>query len=489
MSSSVALARWSWRLTRREWRQHLLVTALVAAAVMLVTLGALAINNITREDPDYGSATHLVKVATDGRSLDSATSATLESFGPVAVTAWRTPQTVAGESGSVELSDMGLKSTLGGTNLTLIEGKMPDAEGQIAITRRLQISLTVKLNETIDFADMKVQTVVGIIEDPNDLTRRLGILGPGTITDPSYVDVALQMSDVEFSALTTSLGDQLLGSTAIEPGGSRVASFFLIALLCGVAMVELGLLCSAGFAVLARRRLRQFGMLSALGASERNLRVTMTLTGVMVGSIGATMGVTAGYAASRALQGRFESGLGWRFRTWGLPVKIVLPLMVLAITTAGLSAWWPSRSVSRLSIVNLLAARRPAGKPATRSALFGVAIALGGAALFNWGVATRTVLAAFVGLFVSLGGVLLLAPTFVRHIGRLSAHLPLSGRIAGRDLARHQTRSASALAAIVLALGIPLGFVLSSSSAEARLSNETPNLPANLALFFQYLNR
>lgn len=477
-------------MTQREWRQQVLVTSLIASALTLVTLSALTINNISRADPDYGSANRLVKVATNGQPLDAATVAALLSAGPAGLSSWRLPVVFLGQASSeglIEFSDLGLSSPLGATNLRLITGRMPTEPGEIALTPRLRRTLSSKVGSevTLTGEGEGPLTVVGIVEDPNDLSRRLAVVAPGQVRKPSFVIGALRIDDTQLASLKTKFGDRLLRSAPIEPGGSRVASYFAIALLAGVAMLEVGLLCSAGFAVLARRRLRQFGMLSALGASERGLRVTMTVTGVIVGALGATIGIAAGFLASLALRGRFENWLGWRFASWGLPLAVVAPLLVLAVGTSALAAWWPARSISRLSIVNALAARRPVSQSAKRSATVAMVAAVGGAALLNWGVATVTVLAAFIGLLVALGGVLLLAPTLIRQIGKLSAHLPLSARIAGRDLARHQTRSASALAAIVLALGIPLGIVLSSSSAEAQLRHEPPNLPAHLALLFQ----
>ena len=54
-------------------------------------------------------------------------------------------------------------------------------------------------------------------------------------------------------------------------------------------------------------------------------------------------------------------------------------------------------------------------------------------------------------------GVLFSAPLAIQGLARLAPALPIAGRLALRDLARYQARSGAALAAISLALGVPVG--------------------------------
>lgn len=65
-----AVVRWAWRLFRREWRQQLLVLALLAVAVSATILGAAVATN-TPSSPNaatFGTANHLVTLpGTDPR--------------------------------------------------------------------------------------------------------------------------------------------------------------------------------------------------------------------------------------------------------------------------------------------------------------------------------------------------------------------------------------------------------------------------------------
>jgi putative ABC transport system permease protein len=70
------------------------------------------------------------------------------------------------------------------------------------------------------------------------------------------------------------------------------------------------------------------------------------------------------------------------------------------------------------------------------------------------------------GTLTVLAGVLFLCPVLIRGMGRVATSLPVSGRLALRDLSRHQARSSAALAAVGLALGIPSVIVASVAAGE-----------------------
>jgi putative ABC transport system permease protein len=72
-------------------------------------------------------------------------------------------------------------------------------------------------------------------------------------------------------------------------------------------------------------------------------------------------------------------------------------------------------------------------------------------------------------------GVLLISPLAVRAVGRFGRRSPVAARLALRDLGRHQARSGAALAAISLALGIPIAVVATAAAADNNLG------PGNLS--------
>jgi putative ABC transport system permease protein len=78
-----AVVRWAWRMFRREWRQQILVVALlgvaVAAAIVSITL---VYNTSPVFDGEFGSARGLLRFeGSDPRALEAALVSAEESFG------------------------------------------------------------------------------------------------------------------------------------------------------------------------------------------------------------------------------------------------------------------------------------------------------------------------------------------------------------------------------------------------------------------------
>ena len=85
-----------------------------------------------------------------------------------------------------------------------------------------------------------------------------------------------------------------------------------------------------------------------------------------------------------------------------------------------------------------------------------------------------------VGTLALIAGVLMFSPLAIRAVARGAARAPVAPRLALRDLGRYQARSGAALAAIGLALGIPVAIFASAAAAE---NNQGPgNLAATQLL-------
>src|SRR5262249_33645580 len=139
-----------------------------------------------------------------------------------------------------------------------------------------------------------------------------------------------------------------------------------------------GLLAVAGFTVMGQRRLRALGMLGAMGASHRHIRLVLMANGALIGAVGSAAGVVVGILGWVALGPRFEPMLGHRVDRFNLPWTPVLTAVLLAVATAVIAAWWPARAAARVPVVAALSARPAQPRPAHRFAAFGaVAMILG----------------------------------------------------------------------------------------------------------------
>ena len=95
------------------------------------------------------------------------------------------------------------------------------------------------------------------------------------------------------------------------------ATLILVVEVLGLAFI--GLVSVASFSVLAQRRLRALGMLSAIGATERNLRLVMIAGGLAVGGAAALAGTVLGLAAWFAYAPTLQQATGHAVDPANLP--------------------------------------------------------------------------------------------------------------------------------------------------------------------------
>ena len=138
------------------------------------------------------------------------------------------------------------------------------------------------------------------------------------------------------------------------------------------------LVAAAGFAVIAQRRLRQLGMLAAIGATEKHLRLVLLTNGAVVGAIGALIGTVAGLALWLAIAPTLEPAVGHRIDRLSLPWPLLAMVVLVAVLGATAAAWWPGRAVARVPVTLALSARPPRPKPAHHSAILAAAVDRGG---------------------------------------------------------------------------------------------------------------
>ena len=117
-----------------------------------------------------------------------------------------------------------------------------------------------------------------------------------------------------------SRGSDVSGAAETLPMFSVATVFLLLA----------SLVAAAGFAVVAQRRLRQLGMLAAVGATEKHLRLVLLTNGAVVGTIAAFIGTIAGLALWVVFAPTLESAVDHRIDRLSLPWALIAMAIVLA---------------------------------------------------------------------------------------------------------------------------------------------------------------
>jgi putative ABC transport system permease protein len=470
-----AVVRWAWRLFRREWRQQLLVTALltvaVAAAIASVTV---AYNSGPAEDAEFGSAGHLLRLdGGDPRLLAAALAAAEERFGTIDVIGHRS-LTVPGGVEKVEFRAQDPGGAYGGARLALRRGSYPNGADEVAVTDGVATLLGLEIGQTLAF-DGRRRTVVGIVENPRDLSDEFALVSPSSAGAPDRVTVLVDADAGAVDAFIGELGNQSAFAGSEARQNDRLVDTLAMFSVATVFLLLAALVAAAGFAVIAQRRLRHLGMLAAIGATEKHLRLVLLTNGAVVGAIGALLGAIVGLALWVALVPTLEPAVDHRIDPLGLPWALLAIVVFVAVLAATAAAWWPGRAVARVPVMFALSARPPRPKPAHRSAILAaVLIPAGFASLALANQSSRPLIIA--GILATILGTLLLGPLAIRLVARTAGRFPIAVRLALRDLARYQARSGSALAAITLALGIAAAVVIVAAAEEGKSAGAPPNL-------------
>jgi putative ABC transport system permease protein len=472
MAARRAVTRWAWRLLRREWRQQVLVLALLALTVAAAAFSVAAAYNVASlPGPQFGSANHLLQFAgSDPKALQADIAVARKAFGTIQVISRRFVP-IPGSAQTIEYRAESPHGAFSAPMLALTQGHYPAGAGQVAVTSQLAQALRVRIGSSLSL-DGRHRVVAGIVENPSDLNDQFALVSPSSVARPQTVTVLLDASRASFSAFRASLRGPLVWQARGPSTQGAVAGVALA--LITVLLLLVSLVAAAGFAVIAARRQRQLGMLAAIGATRKQLRMVMVAGGAIVGVIAAAAGTVAGLALWLAVAPHLQSFAGHRIDRFAIPWSLVALAMVLAVATATGSAWWPARVAARLPVTLALSARPPRPKPAHRPALLAAMLIVAGVACLALANQSRPPLIITGALAMALG-ILFISPLAIRALGAAGGRAPVAVRLALRDLARHQARSGAALAAISLAVGITSAIIISSAADKAAAN--AGNLP------------
>ena len=266
-----AVARWAVRLFRREWRQQLLVLGLLTVAVAATIWGASAVTNVQLQNPNYATfGTAAVQVTLPGSDpqLAAGIAAIAGRWGPADVI--ESQDIATGATQPVQLRAESPHGHYNSPLLGLVSGSYPAGPGQVALTSQVAALYGAHVGGTWHAAGTTWR-VTGIVQDPSNLADEFALVAPGRVTHPSQVIMLLGSPAVQHAVSNGSATLPGIPAAAtvtvpnIMSGGISPAVLVLVVEVLG--LVFIGLVSVAGFSVMAQRRLRALGMLSAIGAT------------------------------------------------------------------------------------------------------------------------------------------------------------------------------------------------------------------------------
>ena len=482
-----AVMRWSWRMFRREWRQQLLVLALITVALAAVVVGAaVATDTPSPAGAGFGTAQDAASYP-GGPHLASQIAALQQRFGRVDVI----ENQVIAIPGSINTYDLRAQNPAGPFGqpmLSLVSGHYPQTPNQVAVTSGVASAFGLRVGSVWHQAGPNAgpnpKTVTGIVQNPQSLLDEFALVVPGQVSAPTQVTVLFDAPGVSAGSLGPNVQtrQQATNSNALNPETIVLA-------LATVGMLLIALVAVGGFTVLAQRRLRSLGMLGALGATDRNIRLVVRVNGVLVGLIGALAGTVLGLAIWLAYRPTAQADAHHLIGAFALPWIVIGPAIALAVVATYFAAARPARSITRIPLVAALSGRPAPPKQVRRSALPGVVLFVIAAALLsfsgksngNGGGGLELVL----GIVLLIVAIIMLAPFCLVVLARLGRQAPIAVRLALRDLARYRARSGSALAAI--SLGVFIGSLVCVLTAQRYgnvLDYAGPNLTSNQIIVY-----
>lgn len=458
-----AVVRWAVRLLRRDWRQQVLVVGLLTVAVGGSAFGASAAYGLTASsDATFGAAEHLMRLdATDPEVLATRLAAARAWFGTTEEIGHRSVP-VPGRFDHVDVRAQDPSGPYGAPMLALREGRYPSGAGEVAVTDGVAAVLGTGVGGSMDTGGDS-RLVVGVVENPYDLGDEFALVDVARAGPLRSVTVLVPGDRSRLDAFRATIPGPLVRESRSDSPRTLMAVVTLALATVGLLLVSL--VAAAGFVVVAQRRLRQLGMLAAMGATRRHLRLAMLADGTVIGIVAAVVGTVVGIGAWVAVAGRLEHSAGHRIDRFDLPWSTLAAGMVLAVVTATAAAWWPARVIARTPVMSALSSRPAPPKPARRSALAAVGLLAAGVALLVWSGATNLPMIG-AGILATVTGALLGAPLAIRVVAAMRGGFPVAVRLALTDLVRYQARAGAALAAIALALGICVAVIAGSAAAE-----------------------
>jgi len=389
--------------------------------------------------------------------------------------------------GTVGPPNIGTSWSPGSTPLTVREGEPPTAGSDVAIDaataegyglevgREIQILFTgpprtFTISGIIGFGDadnlagatlavFELQTAQEVLDRVGEYDSLQVVAEEGVSPIELRNRVALRLPE-GFEAVT--------GATAAAQDAEELQEalgFFQTALLvfAFVALFVGAFIIFNTFSIIVAQRTRELALLRALGASGRQVMVSVLLEAAVIGVVASAIGVGAGVLIAIGLQAMLEAfGIDLpSTSTQLLPRTVIASIAVGSLITL-VSAVVPARRASRVAPIQALRDGMPAGGATLRwRVITGVAITAAGVAALLFGLfggASNAAALVGLGAAITFIGAAALAPLVARPLaGAIGWPLPvlgLPGKLGRENAMRNPRRTAATAAALMIGLGL-----------------------------------
>ena len=364
-----------------------------------------------------------------------------------------------------------------------VDGRAPRASGEIALNTGAADLAKLEVGDSTRVllatgAPIRV-TLVGIYKPTNQTGGYVGALFTATqaatlFSDGKHVDAIdvagngvpqQQLRDSvarAVPAMKVQTGDQVRADTkkSVNNALSFVNYFLLafgaIALLVGTFIIY------NTFSMIVAQRLRELALLRAIGASRRQISRSVLGEAVVVGCVGAVLGIAGGVGLAYGLRALLNAfGTGLPSGALQLELRTVLVALLVGVIVTAVSAYAPARRASRIPPVAAMreefastgsSLRRRTAVGGVCAVIAVVTLAVGGFGRAGGTAAALVGLGAVVGIIAVLLGAPALSRPIVGVLGAALRPFGAVGRLSRTNAIRNPRRTAATAFALTLGL-------------------------------------
>ncbi len=254
-------------------------------------------------------------------------------------------------------------------------------------------------DETFEIKETRTYTVVGTYKYPSWESPTAPAYTALTAPDKEFTNetvfnvyfkvnkgVNIKKIEEELNLYDTTHNMPLLSIESIPPYTQATNMLIKLALIViGLIMIGSIFLIYNAFAISVSDRTKQFGLLSSIGATKKQLRKTVLFEALSVSAIGIPLGIIVGISGiwiTLLLIGDKFSNL---FGNYNVPMKVCISWEAIAIATIFslitifISAWIPSRRINKVSAIesirqnmDIKSKNKPSKTPKLTYKLFGL---------------------------------------------------------------------------------------------------------------------
>lgn len=290
------------------------------------------------------------------------------------------------------------------------------------------------------------------------------------------IEVAAEegISPVELrNALSTSLSYQDLEFVTGEDQASEMKQqiqqgfgFFTTVLLvfAGIAVLVGAFIIFNTFSMIVAQRMREFGLLRAIGATGRQVMTSVLIEAAIVAVIASTLGIALGMGTALGLQKLMEAaGFDMPSATLELRPRTIVAGFAVGLGVTLFSALAPARRAAAIPPIAAMQELRADEEVTKRRRLYiGAGLTGAGVVLMAAGLMSlvdQEISAVGAGALLVFLGIATLGPIFARGLaGALASPLPrifgITGTLARENSRRAPRRTASTAAALMIGLAL-----------------------------------